>query len=362
MLFAVQGGGDVSDRPLALSAGEPPINFRAHEIRAGNVAGARDDFESMLQLLVQATYPGARLIAANPGDWGIDVLVGDLAGQIVIWQAKYFMPTVTRGQQNQIRESFASAVKAASENRHKVRQWVLCVPSNMDAPTDKWWTGWKKRSEKQFGIKIELWHEGELRRRLISPDAADIRRHYYDAYRPGVVDNVRAGLERPAVVPIDDQRATDLETALFVRQLREAKHRHFTSAKLEFFNAELLAREVVDKNVAAEVNALVEADATVYSIWEATFNEVCEQHTTGVTLPGLHSSVMKQVRNIGECWPSELRSTAIHRCGMMHRIVEDGRAGWVPHWEDVVHDHRGERRVVPNPRHADTSESAEALT
>ncbi|MET8365314.1 MULTISPECIES: hypothetical protein [unclassified Micromonospora] len=104
-----------------LATGEPPINFRAHEVRTGNSAGARDDFEQMLAMLVRATHPGARLIAANPGDWAIDVLVGDLAGAVVIWQAKYFMPLVTESHQAQIRESFTSALKAAQEHGHQVR-------------------------------------------------------------------------------------------------------------------------------------------------------------------------------------------------------------------------------------------------
>lgn len=354
----------MSESELSLAAGEPPINFRAHEIRAGNIAGARDDFEQMLELLVGATYPGARLIAANPGDWGIDVLVGDLAGQIVIWQAKYFLPAVTESHQQQIRDSFASAMSAAQQHGHQVRQWVLCVPSSMDAPTDRWWTGWKKRNEKQFDVKIELWHEGALRQQLISPDAADIRRHYYDPYRATGAD-VQPLAERPPVVPVDQQKATALETALFVRQLREAGHQQFSAAKLQFFNAELLAREVVDKNVPAEVAALVEADATVHGVWETTFNEVCEHHPGGSRLPGLHASVMKQVGDMGDWWPSELRSTPVHRCGMMHRIVEDGRAGWVPHWEEVVLDHRGEkpssRPPVPDPRSPDAAEPAGAL-
>lgn len=61
-----------------LAAGEPPINFAAHQFRAGNMAGARDDFEQMLAMLIAAVFPGARAIAAHPGDWGIDVLLGDL--------------------------------------------------------------------------------------------------------------------------------------------------------------------------------------------------------------------------------------------------------------------------------------------
>src|ERR1700760_2314199 len=115
-----------------LAAGEPPINFAAHQFRAGNLAGARDDFEQMLAMLIAAIYPGARAIAAHPGDWGIDVLLGELSGLVVIWQSKYFWPVVTRSAQAQIRESFDSALAAAERNGYAIRQWGLCVPSGMD--------------------------------------------------------------------------------------------------------------------------------------------------------------------------------------------------------------------------------------
>src|SRR5215467_9413661 len=69
------GSGAMMTASLAVSSlasGEPPINFAAHQIRAGNIAGAREDFQQMLGMLVAAVQPGARMIAANPGDWGID--------------------------------------------------------------------------------------------------------------------------------------------------------------------------------------------------------------------------------------------------------------------------------------------------
>ncbi|WP_030443324.1 hypothetical protein [Actinoplanes subtropicus] len=105
-----------------LAAGEPPINFAAHQIRAGNLAGARDDFEQMLAMLIAAVHPG---------DWGIDVLLGNLAGMVVFWQSKYFWPVVTRSQQAQIRESFESALAAAGRHGHHLRRWVLCVAENL---------------------------------------------------------------------------------------------------------------------------------------------------------------------------------------------------------------------------------------
>jgi hypothetical protein len=311
-----------------LASGEPPINFAAHQFRAGNMAGARDDFEHMLAMLIGAIHPGARLIAANPGDWGIDVLAGDLAGLVVVWQSKYFWPAVARTHQRQIRHSFDSAVAAAARNGYRLARWVLCVPSSMDAPTAQWWDRWRVRSQRETGVMIELWHESVLRRLLIMPDAAHVRRHYYDPYVPAQVPRVPV---RDVAAPV----ATALDTALFVRQLRAAGHVEVAAAKREFFNADLMAREITDKAVPAEVDALAEADGLVHGIWESRFNAAGAQRPADPLLPGLHSDVMTDIRESTAFSPL-LPAGPVHRCGLMHRVVEDRRAGWVTHWREIA--------------------------
>jgi hypothetical protein len=317
-------------KPLA--SGEPPINFAAHQIRAGNISGAREDFEQMLAMLIAAIYPGARLVAANPGDWGIDVLVGDLAGMVVIWQSKYFWPAVTKHKQHDIRSSFASAVSHAAANGYRIRRWVLCVPCSMDGPTALWWDRWRARKHRETGIIIDLWHETALRKLLISPDADDVRRHFYDPYAQ------TAQTRRVPVVTLPDAEARNFDEALFVHQLREAGHVEFDAAKREFFNAELLVRDIVDKGVAEEVAALIEGDALAHSIWEARFNQATSR-ASDARLPGLHANVMRELREADRSFPAALRAGPVHRCGLMHRVVDQARAGWVAHWRDVAQRH-----------------------
>jgi hypothetical protein len=144
------------------ASGEPPIQFFVHQARAGE-AGAREEFEQMLALLVQATSGHANLVYANPGDWGIDVLVGDLRGSVAIWQAKYYIGGVVSTHRRSIADSFGAAIKAARHNAYEVSRWVLCVPSSMDGPTRLWWTGWKAEREAATGVTMELWDETVLR-------------------------------------------------------------------------------------------------------------------------------------------------------------------------------------------------------
>ncbi|MDG6103100.1 hypothetical protein Daura_16460 [Dactylosporangium aurantiacum] len=312
---------------MNLASGEPPINFAAHQVRAGNIAGARDDFEQMLAMLLAAIYPGARAITANPGDWGIDILLGELSGLVVIWQSKYFWPVVGRSSQGQIRESFDAALAAAARNGYRLSQWVLCVPASMDPPTAQWWDNWRTRRQRDSGVAIELWHESILRGHLVRPDCAHVRRHFYDPYTP-------APAQRAPVRDLGGDDAAALDEALFVRQLRAAGHAEVGAAKREYFNAELLAREVLDKRLPAEVLALAEADGVVHGIWEARFNAVAAL-AADPRLPGLHAEVMREIRESG-VFPAQLRAGPVHRCGLMHRVVQDRRAGWVRHWRDII--------------------------
>ena len=117
--------------PVGADAGGARINFAAHQVRA-NAQGARQDFEEMIGQLVMAVRPGvARVVAANPGDSGIDIFIGNLGGLVAVWQSKYFFPVVSAAHQSQIRSRSSSPENAAKQG-FKLRQWTLCVPASMD--------------------------------------------------------------------------------------------------------------------------------------------------------------------------------------------------------------------------------------
>jgi hypothetical protein len=178
---------------------QPMINFSVHEVRAGK-SGASEDFEQMLGLLVQATNGEASLVFANPGDWGIDVLVGDLRGRTTIWQAKYFARGFNKSQEGQVRKSFASALKAADEHGYTVDRWVLCIPCSMEPEATQWWQRWRADQQGQTGVTIDLWDENELRKLLLRPESGHIRRHYYNPYRQdSVADESGQSLPAPPV-------------------------------------------------------------------------------------------------------------------------------------------------------------------
>ncbi|MEU2068038.1 serine/threonine protein kinase [Streptomyces anulatus] len=244
---------------MQVAAGVPPIHSGVHELRTGSPDGARVDFEQMLAQLASATNPNVRMIAANPGDWGIDAFAGDLGGAITVWQSKYFMPKTTTSQSDQ---------------------------------------------EKAHDLVIELWDETTLVKKLQSPEGDQVRRAYYEVFTPAALVQEQMRL----VLDVEEDEAAALDSTLFVRRMTEAGHVELDSAKRQFFNADLVAREVAHKGVPAEVAALSSADASLHGVGEMQFNECSSEGT----LPALHGRVWCEVRSEHDKLPKALRLEVTH--------------------------------------------------
>ena len=286
----------------------------------------------MIGQLVQAVRPGvARVVAANPGDSGIDIFIGNLGGLVTVWQSKYFFPEVSKIHQSQIRESFKSAIENAAKEGFKLTQWVLCVPASMDSPTTKWWDGWKRRQERATGVVIELWDETELRRLLISPDAENVRRHYYEpagqTMGPGT-----------AVIDLAEEDADRLETALFVPSAAQGRPRG--SRRLQRAVLQRRAHGPGDSRQGRPGRSRCAVFSGGGDSWAlgGHFNDAC-QACEGPRLPKLHRSVMGDIRAQHAALAVGLPGGPVHTCGLMHRIVDNRRAGWVRHWRQVADDH-----------------------
>jgi hypothetical protein len=307
------------------------INFHALVVAGQGKAGARELFEHLVAEVVRVLHRTVRRIEAAPGDWGIDVFVGELDGVVSVWQAKFFIDGVTAAQQGEIRESFASALKAATEHGHTLDAWTLCIPVSMDPRSTKWWDGWKKRTEAKTGVLIGLWDETELRAILRSPDAAAVR----DAYFGDGVAKVP--------LPIHPLPSPDLyDEMLFIEQLKAARIAELESAKRQFFNADLVARDVADKGVEAEIASVESVRAESHAIWETRFNAHCAGPPPDPLLPGLYAEVMQAIEqrhNSGQ--PLAIPLSLVHRLGSMHQVVDEGAAGWVQAWRAIVEARSG---------------------
>jgi hypothetical protein len=318
------------------------LNFEEHRFRLGSDDAARVDFHRMLTALIQVQYRAATEVRANPGDWGIDTFVGSLVDKVNIWQSKYFYGGLGKSQQAQVRESLKSAMSHAQKHAYTVETWTLCVPCELDGPERKWWDGRIKAWKRAYpGVVFELWDAPKLRGLLMSPDADHVLHEFYGPSREWTPSEKAPSA---AVVPLP--AGEDYQGALFVAQLAAAGLREINSQKVAFFNAEILARDVVNRGVPEERNALLELDYSVWELWE--------QHAESATAAtdiheetqarDLFRAVMEAVRRLPT--PGQLPVRAVHSAGMMHRVVDTRRAGWVSHWRDVAAAHTSPSHVA----------------
>lgn len=106
-------------------------------------AGARNKFESICESLFKQIYPDkyVKTVRANPGDEGIDVLIGEIGMEpIDVIQCKFFPNSFDQSQKTQIKKSFNTALDS---NKFEIKSWSLCLVNVFDIDQHIWWNKWK---------------------------------------------------------------------------------------------------------------------------------------------------------------------------------------------------------------------------
>jgi len=310
------------------------VSFTHHALihAAGGEEEARARFEKMILALVRIQHPTVRNLRPAPGDWGIDAFVGELDDQISVWQAKFFINEIGSAQKRQIREAFDQLMSKATEEGFTVHFWTLCIPIQMSPAETKWFDTWRRGKQREHaGLTIPpAWDRDKVSALLFSPEGAGARREFLNLEAE---PKLRALVEPPAEKQFDEM--------LFIKQLRAARIIELTAPKREFFNAELLAREVQEKAVPDEMRELVAERMDVHSIWSVAFNSACGNDPSAVLLPALYDRVMTELRATHAARnPPPLGMRPVHRLGTMHQVVDTGEAGWRRDFDEITKVHR----------------------
>jgi hypothetical protein len=140
----------------------------------------------------------------------------------------------------------------------------------------------------------------------------------------------------------DPEDWSAFDEALFIRQLHEAGISEDLAARRAFFNAEVMTRDVQEREVRSELDALSSVRADLHQMWHTRFEAeraACDESTA--SLPGLYPQVMSAVESHHQANPSRaLRDTLVHRSGLVHHLVEAGHAGWVRDYHRIAEEHR----------------------
>lgn len=296
---------------------------------SGDHAAARTRFQRLITDLIGTTVSLATEVSGPGGfDWGIDTYVGNLEGMIAAWQSKFFPKWEGETQRGQVRESFKELIAKAEEKGFKVERWTLCIPCILPPDEQKWLDGWRRKQEREHGITTEIWNGVAIRRRLQLPDSLAVRQMYFsDAEGP---------IEKKVEELVDPSL---LEGTLFVNQLEAAGLVENDAAKGFYFAAEALARDLEARGTEVEINGLKEITLESHGTWEHHFNAAIATADHSGRMPGLVNTVTDAVGQLPN--PPGLALRPAHKKGVMHRLVELARAGWVVDWRDRAKSHSG---------------------
>lgn len=184
-------------------------------------AGARDIFEKICVQLFQNMNANAYAVQASPGDDGIDILVGNLNGEIVVYQCKYFIDGIEDAQKSQIKESYKTVTE-----KYTVMEWYLCVPILFTVDNHKWWSDWKTRKQQKDRIKIDYFDGSRLLMLLKKCDMyneifdEDIRNALKEIQEHLCSENIR--IYNEIIYDINDFSDISYDECIFVKMLESA--------------------------------------------------------------------------------------------------------------------------------------------
>jgi hypothetical protein len=295
-------------------------------------AGARDKFERLIARLIKIKFSDAQEIRPNPGDWSIDVFVGKFtSGDITVWQAKYFPDAVDDSQKDQIRKSFNQILEMSKKKGFKVGAWTLCIPTILDGDSKIWWEKWAREKQKVTGISIRLQERLDIVTMLQTPEAYPLCIEF------NLADEAELIREERTIEPLPPKESREYDRSLFILKLLAAEVTETQSAKKQFFNAEIVSKEILykkDKQEIAELNGLYEK---IQSLWETRFIEASQSTDIEAETRRVYPIMLKTIedKNNESLYCHRLPISFFHKKGLMQQLANICTIGWTPDFRSL---------------------------
>ena len=309
------------------------INLKLLEAHAEE-EGARALFPKLILQLASLKYDDPRTIQPDQGDWGIDVIVGKLtSGSCIVWQVKYFPKSPNANQKGKIEDSFNQLNKKRIEEKFNVDLWVLCVPCAFTNKCTRWWENWKKQKTDETGIKIELWHKDYLEKQLATPEARNIVEYFGIDARL-----IPALIKERKILPLPADKLELYDNALFIKKLTHAEIMENSSARAQFFNAELIQKEAELRGDTTEIDELIGTYEKILEKWENFFNKAVKSPTPKTETRNVYFEMNDLISELDKSYFNcqKLGIVCFHKKGFMHQLSDKCRLGWSPDYETLA--------------------------
>lgn len=295
-------------------------------------AGARDIFEKICVELFQKKFENAYAVQASPGDDGIDVLVGDLDGDIIVYQCKYFIDAIGDTQKAQIRESYKTVTK-----NYNVVEWYLCIPILFTVDNHKWWSEWKNKKQQKDNIKIDFFDGSRLLMLLKECDMydkifdEDVRNLLAEILEYLNSENLR--IYNEIIYDINDFSNISYDDCIFVKMLESANIFDTAEYKNDFFNAEIVKQKIVSKGQSRELLMYKQLLNKLKSVWGTQYN--IHKHATDGQ--GLLNNTYLRVEDLDTTTlAASDEISLLAKKGMLHQLADEKQIGWVENYLKVL--------------------------
>lgn len=159
-----------------------------------------DQFEPLIQSLLEAEYTNIKSVRGTGGDKGVDCFLGKFKGEITIFQVKFFLGTWRNHQKKQIKESLETAHK-----NHQVIRWILIIPLDLTPAQIEWFDNLRHQYQ---SIELDYWGFTKLMNLLLK------HRYLMEEYFPTLV---------PPVVNLEDNFNDNIINDILTTFISEGK-------------------------------------------------------------------------------------------------------------------------------------------
>ncbi len=302
-------------------------------------AGARDIFEKICIELFQKTFENAYAVQASPGDDGIDVLVGDLTGEISVYQCKYFIDGIGNSQKTQIKDSYKTVTE-----KYTVKEWYLCVPCLFTVDNHKWWSDWKTSMQQKDNLKIDVYDGSRLLMKIKEFDMyntifdEDIRLSLKEIYDYLLSENMR--IYNEIIYDINDFSDLSYDDCNFVKMLESANIFDNDEYKNDFFNAEISKQRILSKGQSEEIKAYNQLALKLLSIWKTQY----KLHKNAYDGYELINNTYLRIEDLDTTSLASIDEISmLAKKGMLHQLADEKRLGWIENYLEVFEAYIGEK-------------------
>lgn len=295
-------------------------------------AGARDIFEKICVQLFQNMHENAYAVLASPGDDGIDILVGDLNGEIVVYQCKYFIDGIKDAQKSQIKESYKTVT-----GKYTVIKWYLCVPILFTVDNHKWWSDWKTSKQQKDRIEIDYFDGSRL---LMLLKKCDMYNNFFDEDIRNALKEIQEYLcseydriYNEIIYDINDFSDISYDRCIFVKMLESANIFDTAEYKNDFFNAEIVKQKIISKGQNEELQMYNNLLSKLKSIWGTQY-KIHKHATDGREL--LNNTYLRVEDLDTTTLAASNDVNLLAKKGMLHQLADEKRIGWVENYLRVL--------------------------